>query len=193
MSASDGSIFGRVLVGIDESPESPEAARQAATLATGSLTLLAAYDLNRRSSGAAWRRRPSPLSTRAGSRERRGGARACEAGNRRGRASRQDRPRTLLGGAPRRDRPRARHARRRRLLRRGPCQGHRDRLDGDRARPQGPVLGAGGAEAAEGLPGPDRGRSRRLEGGGRRGRRCRSARQAVSGRASSGSRTCPTR
>jgi nucleotide-binding universal stress UspA family protein len=45
MSTSDGSIFGRVLVGIDESPESLEAARQAATLATGSLTLLAAYDL----------------------------------------------------------------------------------------------------------------------------------------------------
>src|ERR671911_543856 len=38
-------IFRRILVGIDESPESLEAARQAATLATGSLTLLAAYDL----------------------------------------------------------------------------------------------------------------------------------------------------
>jgi nucleotide-binding universal stress UspA family protein len=45
MSTSDGSIFGRVLVGIDDSPESLEAARQAATLATGPLTLLAAYDL----------------------------------------------------------------------------------------------------------------------------------------------------
>jgi len=39
------SIFGRVLVGIDESPESLEAARQAATLATGPVTLLAAYDV----------------------------------------------------------------------------------------------------------------------------------------------------
>lgn len=36
--------FGRVLVGIDDSPESLEAARQAATLATGPLTLLAAHD-----------------------------------------------------------------------------------------------------------------------------------------------------
>ncbi|HEX2432309.1 MAG TPA: universal stress protein [Gaiellaceae bacterium] len=39
------SIFGRVLVGIDDSPESLEAARQAATLARGPITLLAAYDL----------------------------------------------------------------------------------------------------------------------------------------------------
>jgi nucleotide-binding universal stress UspA family protein len=39
------SIFGRLLVGIDDSPESLEAARQAATLATGPVTLLAAYDL----------------------------------------------------------------------------------------------------------------------------------------------------
>ncbi|MDF2753025.1 MAG: hypothetical protein K0S82_1408, partial [Gaiellaceae bacterium] len=39
------SIFGRVLVGIDGSPESVEAARQAATLAQGPVTLLAAYDL----------------------------------------------------------------------------------------------------------------------------------------------------
>ncbi len=41
------SIFGRVLVGIDGSPESVEAARQAATLAQGPVTLLAAYDLVR--------------------------------------------------------------------------------------------------------------------------------------------------
>lgn len=40
-------IFGRVLVGIDGSPESVEAARQAATLAHGPVTLLAAYDLVR--------------------------------------------------------------------------------------------------------------------------------------------------
>jgi nucleotide-binding universal stress UspA family protein len=39
------SIFGRVLVGIDGSPESVEAARQAATLAQGPVTLLGAYDL----------------------------------------------------------------------------------------------------------------------------------------------------
>jgi nucleotide-binding universal stress UspA family protein len=41
------SIFGRVLVGIDGSPESVEAARQAAALARGPVTLLAAYDLVR--------------------------------------------------------------------------------------------------------------------------------------------------
>jgi nucleotide-binding universal stress UspA family protein len=41
------SIFGRVLVGVDGSPESVEAARQAATLAQGPVTLLAAYDLVR--------------------------------------------------------------------------------------------------------------------------------------------------
>jgi nucleotide-binding universal stress UspA family protein len=40
-------IFGRVLVGVDGSPESVEAARQAATLAQGPVTLLAAYDLVR--------------------------------------------------------------------------------------------------------------------------------------------------
>jgi nucleotide-binding universal stress UspA family protein len=39
------SIFGKVLVGIDDSPESLEAARQAAILATGRVTLLAAFDL----------------------------------------------------------------------------------------------------------------------------------------------------
>jgi nucleotide-binding universal stress UspA family protein len=38
-------IFRRILVGIDESPESLEAARQAAALATGPVTLLAAYDV----------------------------------------------------------------------------------------------------------------------------------------------------
>lgn len=37
-------IFDRVLVGVDDSPESVEAARQAAALATGSLSLLAAYN-----------------------------------------------------------------------------------------------------------------------------------------------------
>lgn len=41
----EASIFGRVLVGIDGSPESVEAARQAAALANGPVTLLAAYDL----------------------------------------------------------------------------------------------------------------------------------------------------
>ena len=41
------SIFERVLVGIDGSPESVEAARQAAALAHGPVTLLAAYDLVR--------------------------------------------------------------------------------------------------------------------------------------------------
>jgi nucleotide-binding universal stress UspA family protein len=39
------SIFGNVLVGIDDSPESLEAARQAAILATGPVALLAAYDV----------------------------------------------------------------------------------------------------------------------------------------------------
>jgi nucleotide-binding universal stress UspA family protein len=39
------SIFGHVLVGIDDSPESLEAARQAVALARGPVTLLAAYDL----------------------------------------------------------------------------------------------------------------------------------------------------
>lgn len=38
-------VFGRVLVGIDGSPESCEAARQAATLADGPVALVAAYDL----------------------------------------------------------------------------------------------------------------------------------------------------
>jgi nucleotide-binding universal stress UspA family protein len=40
-------IFRRVLVGIDDSPESLEAARQAGTLAVDRVTLLAAYDLPR--------------------------------------------------------------------------------------------------------------------------------------------------
>jgi nucleotide-binding universal stress UspA family protein len=40
-----GSTFSRILVGIDESPESLEAAKQAAMLATGPLTLFAAYDV----------------------------------------------------------------------------------------------------------------------------------------------------
>jgi nucleotide-binding universal stress UspA family protein len=38
-------IFDRILVGVDDSPESLEAARRAATLATGPITLLSAYDL----------------------------------------------------------------------------------------------------------------------------------------------------
>jgi nucleotide-binding universal stress UspA family protein len=38
------SIFDRVLVGVDDSPESLEAARQGAALATGSLSLLAVYN-----------------------------------------------------------------------------------------------------------------------------------------------------
>lgn len=42
---AQASAFRRVLVGIDASPESLDAARQAATLATGPLTLLAAYRL----------------------------------------------------------------------------------------------------------------------------------------------------
>src|ERR671910_493381 len=41
---STQSIFRRILIGIDHSPESLEAARQAATLATGPVTLLAAYE-----------------------------------------------------------------------------------------------------------------------------------------------------
>jgi nucleotide-binding universal stress UspA family protein len=46
------SIFGRILVGIDDTPESLEAARQADALATGSLTLLSAYDLTETIVGA---------------------------------------------------------------------------------------------------------------------------------------------
>ncbi|HEX2496672.1 MAG TPA: universal stress protein [Gaiellaceae bacterium] len=52
MTTSDGSIFGRVLVGVDDSPESVEAARQAAILATGPVILLAAYDLTQTIVGA---------------------------------------------------------------------------------------------------------------------------------------------
>lgn len=39
------SVFGRVLVGVDGSPEALEAARQAAVLAAGPVRLLAAYDI----------------------------------------------------------------------------------------------------------------------------------------------------
>jgi nucleotide-binding universal stress UspA family protein len=46
MTASSApAIFGRILVGIDGSPESIEAARQASRLSTGELTLLAAWQL----------------------------------------------------------------------------------------------------------------------------------------------------
>lgn len=46
------SIFRRILVGIDDSPESLEAARQAAALATGPVTLLAAFDVTPLVTGA---------------------------------------------------------------------------------------------------------------------------------------------
>jgi nucleotide-binding universal stress UspA family protein len=46
------SIFGRLLVGVDDSPESLEAARQAAALATGHVTLLATYQLTQAVVGA---------------------------------------------------------------------------------------------------------------------------------------------
>jgi nucleotide-binding universal stress UspA family protein len=46
------SVFGRILVGIDDTAESLEAARQAGTLATGSVSLLAAYDLTAAVAGA---------------------------------------------------------------------------------------------------------------------------------------------
>ena len=39
------STFSRILVGVDGSTESREAARQAAAIAEGELTLLAAYDI----------------------------------------------------------------------------------------------------------------------------------------------------
>jgi nucleotide-binding universal stress UspA family protein len=55
------SIFGRVLVGIDESPESLEAARQAATLASGPVTLLAVYDLSHSVVGGAMPPAPAHL------------------------------------------------------------------------------------------------------------------------------------
>jgi nucleotide-binding universal stress UspA family protein len=46
------SIFGRILVGVDDLPESLEAARQAVALATGTVTLLAAYDVTHAVVGA---------------------------------------------------------------------------------------------------------------------------------------------
>lgn len=50
--AAAQSIFRHILVGVDESPESLEAARQAATLAAGPVTLLAAYNPTYAVSGA---------------------------------------------------------------------------------------------------------------------------------------------
>jgi nucleotide-binding universal stress UspA family protein len=44
--AKERSLFGRVVVGIDRSEESREAARQAAILVDGELTLFAAYDVS---------------------------------------------------------------------------------------------------------------------------------------------------
>ena len=43
--APRSTAFSRVVVGIDSSPESLEAARQAAALAEGPISLVAAYDL----------------------------------------------------------------------------------------------------------------------------------------------------
>jgi nucleotide-binding universal stress UspA family protein len=53
------SIFNRILVGIDESPESLEAARQAARLAAGSVELLGAYHVKHGVTGAGMV--PAPL------------------------------------------------------------------------------------------------------------------------------------
>jgi len=50
--AATQSIFRHILVGVDESPESLEAARQAAALAAGPVTLLAAYNPTYAVSGA---------------------------------------------------------------------------------------------------------------------------------------------
>lgn len=69
-------IFRRILVGIDDSPESLEAARQAAILATGPLTLLAAYerDLTHAIAGAGMAPVPPVMLDEAPVRERAGEA-----------------------------------------------------------------------------------------------------------------------
>jgi nucleotide-binding universal stress UspA family protein len=59
VTVQDTRIFRRVLVGIDESPESLEAARQAAVLATGHVTLLAAFQVTHTVTGAGMA--PAPL------------------------------------------------------------------------------------------------------------------------------------